>query len=106
MKSAKLFIAALFICSLFAVSPAKASTGSNTQSSGLFSDIGDWFSSFFGSHSGSSGSGSTGSGSTGKGGTSLPIDNQVWFLIVAAGVVGCKVIINNSKKLETQTSNI
>lgn len=93
MKLSKLFtIGLLTTCSLFALSPARADDGRSGGESG---------------HSDSRGGDdnhkdnnddSHGNGNSGKsGGSSLPIDNQVWFLIIAAGLVGCKVIYNKSK---------
>jgi hypothetical protein len=110
MKNSKLLtIALLFTLSLIAFSPVKVSaattsTTSNSQSSGLLGSIGDFLGGLFGGGGSSSGSGSTGStgGGTGNtggtGGASLPINNNVWFLVIAGAAVGCKVLINKSKQ--------
>jgi len=102
----KSIIALLFACSLFAFSPAKASTTSTTQqSSGILGSLGDLLGDLFGGGSGSGSTGSTGSkGSTGStgGGSSLPINNNVWFLIIAGAAVGCKVIISKNNEAKAQ----
>ena len=105
MKNSKLLIIAiLFACSFLAASPAKANaTTPQAPSSSFWTDL---FNALFGGGSNSGSSRTTGStGSTGTaGGTSLPINNGVWFLIIAGGALGCKVIMNNNK--ETAPQNI
>ncbi|MDO3644232.1 hypothetical protein [Mucilaginibacter sp. L3T2-6] len=105
MKKSKLLIAGIFFAlSFLAYTPAHATTTTTTQSSSIWDGLSDWWNSIFGGGSGSgSGSGSTsGSGSSSSGSTSLPINNNVWFLVAAGTVVGCTVIMKASKRLATQ----
>lgn len=103
MKKSKLLIAGIFFAlSFLAYTPAHASGTTTTTQSSIWDGFSDWWSSLFGGKSGS-GSGSTGStGSTGSGSTSLPINNNVWFLVAAGAVVGCRVITTTNKKLAVQ----
>ena len=103
MKKSKLLIACIFFALFFlAYTPAHATTTTTTQTSSIWDGLGDWWSSIFGGK-GSTGSGSTGStGGSPTGGTSLPIDNNVWFLVIAGAAVGCKVIMKSNKKLALQ----
>ena len=41
----------------------------------------------------------------GSSNTSLPINNQVWFLLIAGAAIGCKVIIKKSNQGINQFSN-
>ena len=97
MKKSKLLIAGIFFAlSFLAYTPAHASGTTTTTQSSIWDGFSDWWSSLFGGKSGS------GSGSTGSGSTSLPINNNVWFLVAAGAVVGCRVITTTNKKLAVQ----
>lgn len=75
MKKLKLSLATLmFACSMFAISPAKASDpGEPCGGADIDSPCG------------------------GGGDTSLPINNAVWLLVVAGAVVGTKAVFAKSK---------
>jgi hypothetical protein len=112
MKRSKLLmIGVLTAFSFLTYSPAKAATTTQTsqQNSGILSGISDWWSSLFGGSSGSTaGTTPTTGGSTGgtsNAGTSLPINGNLWFLVIAGAAIGCKVIMNN-KAPETQKANL
>jgi hypothetical protein len=103
MKRSKLLITAIFFAlSFLAITPAHAATTQTTQSNSLLSGLSDWLNGLFGGSG--SGSGGTSGGSTGGsgGGTSLPINNNIWLLVVAGAVVGCKVIVKNTNTVQTQ----
>ena len=100
MKRSKLLVVGMVtVFSMLAYAPAKASTTtqSTQQQSGLLSGLSDWLNSLFGG-SGSGSSSGSGSGSTGSNGTSLPINGNVWLLVVAGAIVGCKVIMDKNGK--------
>lgn len=101
MKKSKLLIVGIFFAlSFLAYTPAHASGTTNTQNSSIWDGLGDWWNSIFGGGGSGSGSGSTGStGSTGSGSTSLPINNNAWFLVIAGTAVGYRVIMKSNKNL-------
>lgn len=95
MKISKLLtVALLTTCSLFALSPAKADEGrSGGESEHSDSHRND-------DNSKGDNDKSWGGDSGKSGSSSLPIDKQVWFLILVAGIVGCKVVYTKSKAAE------
>lgn len=100
MKKTKLFIAGIFFAlSFLAYTPAHATTTTTTQSSSIWDGLSDWWNSIFGGGTGSGSTGSTpGSGGGSTGGTSLPINNNTWFLVAAGAVVGFRVIMKTTKQ--------
>ena len=85
MKKLKLSIVALlFSCSFLAFSPVYAGDGNNGNGNGN----------------------ANGNDKNGKDGTSMPINNGVWFLLLAGAAVGTTVILRKNKLAVTKRSNV
>ena len=100
MKKQFYLLATIFVLSTaFMASPAKADTGSNSNSN---SDnwLQDILNDLFGGSGSTTNSGSTsGSGTTGTGtsGTALPINNGIVFLTIAGIAIGVVTVKNKNK---------
>jgi hypothetical protein len=96
MKLSKsLTIGLLTTCSLFALSPANANSGSSANEA---AHADSYRSDDNNKKDNDNSSGDADSGKSAS--SSLPIDKQVWFLILVAGIVGCKVVYDKSKAAE------
>ena len=103
MKTSKLFIVAVLIASstfafstAHAATTAKTTTTKTTSPTSFFSGLSNVLSGFFTSGGASYPIPSAG---TSPGGTSLPIDNNVWILAIAASAIGFKVVTRKTRAL-------
>ncbi len=99
MKKVKLLaIGAIIAISSIVYTPAKADTPTQTQqSNGLLGGLGDFLNGLLGGGNNSGSGSGSGTGTSGSGSTNLPINGNIWFLVIAGGAVGCKVIMGNGK---------